>query len=44
MKLEEYKTHDNPPGINGKLIEGRVLYDCFVFETKKGAICKHMKA
>ena len=44
MKLEEYKTHDNPPGINGKLIEGRVLYDCFVFEAKKGAICKHMKA
>lgn len=42
MKLEDYKTHDNPPGINGKLIEGRVIYDCFVFDTKGKAICKHM--
>ena len=42
MKLEDYKTHDNPPGINGKLIEGRVVYDCFVFDTLGKAICKHM--
>lgn len=41
LKLEEYKTHDNPPGINGQLIEGRVIYDCFVFDTKVKAICKH---
>jgi len=32
MKLTEYKVHDNPPGINGKLVEGRVIYDCFVFD------------
>lgn len=42
LKLEDYKTHDNPPGINGKLLEGRVIYDCFVFDTKGKAICKHM--
>ena len=41
LKLEDYKTHDNPPGINGTLIEGRVIYDCFVFDTKVKAICKH---
>ena len=34
MKLTEYKIHDNPPGINGKLVEGRVVYDCFVFDEQ----------
>lgn len=42
VKLSDYKIHDNPPGINGKLIEGRIIYDCFVFNTKGKAICKHM--
>jgi N4-gp56 family major capsid protein len=42
MKLEDYKIHDNPPGISGKLVEGRVIYDCFVFDTLAKAICKHM--
>lgn len=37
-KLESYKTHDNPPGINGALVEGRVVYDAFVLENKKKAI------
>lgn len=41
LKLEDYKIHDNPPGISGKLVEGRVIFDCFVFEAKKNAICKH---
>lgn len=40
-KLEDYKTHDNPPGINGWLVEGRVIYDCFVLEAKKNAIYAH---
>jgi hypothetical protein len=43
-KLEEYKIHDNPPGINGWLIEGRVIYDCFVLEAKKDAIFVHKTA
>lgn len=37
-KLESYKTHDNPPGINGSLVEGRVVYDAFVLDNKKKAI------
>lgn len=37
-KLEDYKTHDNPPGINGWLVEGRKRYDAFVLENKKTAI------
>lgn len=37
-KLESYKTHDNPPGINGALVEGRICYDAFVLENKEKAI------
>lgn len=37
-KLEDYNTHLNPPGINGTLVEGRVVYDAFVLENKKKAI------
>ena len=44
LKLEDYKIHDNPPGISGKLVEGRIIYDCFVFDSKGKAICKHMNA
>lgn len=40
-KLEDYKTHNNPPGISGWLIEGREIYDCFVLEAKKNAIWAH---
>ena len=41
VKLSEYKIHDNPPGINGYLIEGRVYYDAFVLTNKVKAIYKH---
>ena len=44
LKLEDYKIHDNPPGISGKLVEGRLIYDCFVFDELGKAICKHMNA
>lgn len=37
-QLEEYKTHDNPPGISGWLCEGRFIYDCFVLNEKIGGI------
>ena len=40
-KLTEYKIHDNPPGINGNLVEGRVRFDTFVLEGKKDAIYAH---
>lgn len=37
-KLEEYKIHQDPPGISGELIEGRIVYDAFVLDNKKMAI------
>nr|WP_300210148.1 hypothetical protein [uncultured Anaerostipes sp.] len=37
-KLEEYKIHQNPPGISGELVEGRIVYDAFVLDNKKMAI------
>lgn len=37
-KLESYKTHENPPGISGVLVEGRIVYDAFVLDNKKMAI------
>ena len=40
-QLQEYKEHDNPPGISGKLIEGRIIYDCFVFDEKVNAVYFH---
>lgn len=40
-KLEDYKVHENPPGISGHLIEGRIIYDCFVLEQKKLGIWAH---
>lgn len=38
VKLADYKVHDNPPGINGYLVEGRIYYDAFVLDNKKMAI------
>lgn len=43
-KLEDYKTHDNPPGINGWLVEGRVIYDAFVLANKNKALYTHLIA
>jgi N4-gp56 family major capsid protein len=43
-KLEDYKTHDNPPGINGWLVEGRMIYDAFVLKNKVNAIYVHKNA
>ena len=37
-KLANYKIHDNPPGISGSLVEGRIVYDAFVLENKAKAI------
>ena len=37
-KLEEYKVHQDPPGISGALVEGRVVYDAFVLDNKVKAI------
>ena len=37
-KLEEYKVHQDPPGISGSLVEGRIVYGAFVLENKAKAI------
>lgn len=44
IKLADYKIHDNPPGINGWLVEGRVRYDAFVLDNKADAIYVHVNA
>jgi len=37
-KLEDYKIHQDPPGISGSLVEGRICYDAFVLDNKTKAI------
>lgn len=37
-KLEDYKAHQDPPGISGSLVEGRIVYDAFVLDNKKKAL------
>ena len=38
VKLQDFKIHDNPVGVNGYVIEGRVRYDAFVLNSKKNGI------
>lgn len=38
MVLREYKIHRDPPGINGNLVEGRILFDAFILGSRKNAI------
>ncbi len=38
VKLEDYKIHEDPPGISGSLVEGRIVYDAFVLDNKSKAI------
>ena len=40
-KISDYRVHQNPPGINGWLIEGRFYYDCFVLDNKRDVIYLH---
>lgn len=37
-KLEDYKVHEDPPGISGSLVEGRICYDAFVLDNKADAL------
>lgn len=38
VKLAEFKTHMDPPGVSGVLCEGRIVYDAFVLENKAKGI------
>lgn len=40
-KIETFKWHENPPGINGWLVEGRIYHDAFILNNKKKAIYVH---
>ncbi len=35
-KISSFKTHNNPPGIDGWLMEGRIYYDAFVLGAMSG--------
>ncbi len=37
-KLEDYTVHENPPGISGSLVEGRICYGAFVLDNKSKGI------
>lgn len=41
VKLEDYRAHQDPPGISGSLVEGRICYDAFVLDNKTKAIYYH---
>jgi len=43
-KLEDYTIHENPPGISGSLVEGRICFDAFVLDNKTKAIYYHAVA
>lgn len=38
VKLEDYRVHQDPPGLSGSLVEGRICYDAFVLDNKTKAI------
>ena len=38
VKLIDYITHNNPPGINGTLVEGRIRHDAHVLTNKVAGI------
>ena len=38
VKLEDYRVHQDPPGISGSLVEGRIVYDAFFLDNKTKAI------
>ena len=37
-KLEDFRIHQDPPGISGALVEGRIVYGAFVLDNKAKAI------
>lgn len=38
MTLNDTKLHQDPPGISGNLLEGRMIYDLFVFDANKDGV------
>lgn len=44
MVLESFVTHENPPGISGHRIDGRIVYDAFVLTAKVDGVAMHKTA
>lgn len=44
VKLAEYRVHENPVGISGSVVEGRIYYDAFVLNNKVGAVYAYKSA
>lgn len=44
MVLTDYVTHENPRGINGWVVEGRIVYDAFVLTPHVDAVAVHRTA
>jgi len=42
--LTDYIVHENAPGVNGFLIEGRFVYDNFILTNKVNAVAVHKTA
>lgn len=42
--LDDFKIHQDPPGISGWLCEMRIVYDTFILATKTGAFARHQIA
>jgi len=40
-KLISLKIHGDPPGVNGSLVEGRLVYDAFIQNNKKTGVYLH---
>lgn len=38
VKLKNYRVHKNPMGVDGDVVEGRVIFDSFVLNTKQDGI------
>lgn len=41
VKLETYKVHEDPVGVNGYVVEGRIRFDAFVLKNQAGNIYVH---
>lgn len=40
-QLETFRIQDNPVGINGWVVEGRTIYDCFILNEKACGVYAH---
>ena len=41
VDLSEYRTHIDPPGISGWLVEGRIVWDAFIVAALSAGIAAH---